>query len=656
MTGRDGATRYAVEIVHVRATPVRHELRHRSNLWFVDIDDLPRAPRGLRWLGRFESRDHAGDPAASLRANVDAYLAENGIDLRGGRVTMLANARAFGYVFNPLSLFWCHDLDGAVVCVVAEVRNTYGQAHRYLLHVDESGRAETEKQFYVSPFYPVDGYYRMSLPEPSERLAISVTLHRPTVDPRSSRPSVAPRPPRRAVPLFRDALRHPFETWRVRAADHEARNSTVAQRAAGHAAAGPEDDKEKTLPRQDDSRRAASHSVAGRGGYRTARAHSRVGRQRGRAAQGPVLVIRVAARVAAAVVGARRARLGTRVRHRRHRGRGAGDCVGHLADGFRQVWACARSQHRGQVRLRPRAVARAATAAARLGALGPAPKPPASEARLSGRLHTARRDRAAIAHHYDLSNDFYALLLDETMAYSSAYFTSSDSSLADAQRAKLDLICRKLDLRPGMTLLDVGCGWGSLILHAAENYGVHATGVTLSEQQRDHIAKQIADRGLADRVTVRLQDYRELAGSAEQFDAVSSIEMGEHVGEEQYPVYAGILFAAVKPDGTVAAAADVASYRRGARWRGVHRVLHRSGHAHAAVGRRLSGLIESAGFEIRDVEAMREHYVRTVQCWIDTFEATLRRGRRAGRRRGRSGVAALPGRGGVELRGRANGC
>ena len=169
---------YEVDIAHVRADPVRHEVRHRSHLWFVDLDDLPRLPPGLDWLARFEARDHLGDPARSLRENLDTYLAGQGIDLRGGRITMLANARSAGYVFNPLSLFWCHDPSGALVCVVAEVHNTYAQRHRYLLRPDDAGRVDTEKQFYVSPFYPVDGYYRMSLPEPGERLAITVTLHR----------------------------------------------------------------------------------------------------------------------------------------------------------------------------------------------------------------------------------------------------------------------------------------------------------------------------------------------------------------------------------------------------------------------------------------------------------------------------------------------
>jgi DUF1365 family protein len=207
---------YEVSISHVRADVARHDVRHRSFQWFVDLDDLPRLPRGLGWLARFESRDHLGDPAQSLRKNIDSYLVANGIDLRGGRITMLGNARSFGYVFNPLTLFWCHDNAGELVCTIAEVHNTYRQRHRYLLWTDDAGHAEAEKQFYVSPFYPVDGFYRMSVPEPGEDLAISITLHRAGERPftASVRGAGTPLTTRTAL---RATLRHPFESWRVRA-------------------------------------------------------------------------------------------------------------------------------------------------------------------------------------------------------------------------------------------------------------------------------------------------------------------------------------------------------------------------------------------------------------------------------------------------------
>jgi DUF1365 family protein len=203
---------YEVTISHARSAPLRNVFRYRSYLWLVDLDHLPRVP----WLARFRARDHLGDPQASIRANLDRFLAARGIDLGGGRVTMLAQARVLGYVFNPLTVYWCHRPDGTLACVVAEVHNTYRQRHAYLL---SGARADVPKQFYVSPFYPVDGRYRMSLPEPDGRLSLSVRLDRP--DGHSFAASVRGR----AVPatrreLLHAAVRHPWSTAAVSARIH----------------------------------------------------------------------------------------------------------------------------------------------------------------------------------------------------------------------------------------------------------------------------------------------------------------------------------------------------------------------------------------------------------------------------------------------------
>ncbi len=174
------AALYETRVNHVRADPLRNAFSYRSYQWLVDLDALPTLPRLLSPFARFESRDHLGDPTQSLRANIDAYLAENGIDLGGGRVDMLTNARVLGYVFNPLTVYWCHNAsDESLACVIAEVHNTYGGRHRYLLRTDDRGRAEVGKEFYVSPFYEVAGRYSMSLPEPADKLALSITLHPP---------------------------------------------------------------------------------------------------------------------------------------------------------------------------------------------------------------------------------------------------------------------------------------------------------------------------------------------------------------------------------------------------------------------------------------------------------------------------------------------
>jgi DUF1365 family protein len=176
-TGK-GTRLYATTVRHARTAPLRHSFAHRSYAWFVDLDDLPR----LGWLtplAGFEARDHLGQPGLTLRANLDALLATHGVDLRGGRITMLANARVFGYVFNPMSLFWCHDPAGRIECVVVEVHNTYGERHAYLVRPDAAGRASTPKRLYVSPFNDVSGSYDLLVPEPGRRLQASVTLTRP---------------------------------------------------------------------------------------------------------------------------------------------------------------------------------------------------------------------------------------------------------------------------------------------------------------------------------------------------------------------------------------------------------------------------------------------------------------------------------------------
>ncbi|MGH3564538.1 MAG: DUF1365 domain-containing protein [Pseudonocardia sp.] len=221
---------YDAEVRHARRQTMDRSFSHSIYLWLVDLNELPRLPRWLRPFARFEARDHLGDPWLSIRQNLDAYLATRGVDLRGGQVLMLANARLLGYVFNPITVYWCHRPDrvdarsagaprGALECVVTEVHNTYGERHCYLLRTDETGRAETEKGFYVSPFLTVDGQYRMLLPVPDERLAISVTL-RQQGSVALTATVVGTRGPATPRALVRMLLRRPAITYRTSALIH----------------------------------------------------------------------------------------------------------------------------------------------------------------------------------------------------------------------------------------------------------------------------------------------------------------------------------------------------------------------------------------------------------------------------------------------------
>ncbi|MEE4544288.1 cyclopropane-fatty-acyl-phospholipid synthase family protein [Streptomyces sp. V4-01] len=251
--------------------------------------------------------------------------------------------------------------------------------------------------------------------------------------------------------------------------------------------------------------------------------------------------------------------------------------------------------------------------------LPPAP-PPEELRRRTGIAHTKRRDKAAIAHHYDVGNDFYALVLGPSMVYSCALWPAEDTTLEQAQWAKLDLVCRKLGLREGMRLLDVGCGWGSMVLHAATHYGVRATGVTLSTAQAAFARKRVAEAGLTDRIEIRVQDYRDVRDGP--YDAISSIGMAEHVGGERYLEYARDLYALLQPGGRLL---NHQIGRRPLRDEDAYHVdefidryVFPDGEL-APIGVTVARL-EEAGFEVRDVEALREHYARTLRAWVGNLE------------------------------------
>lgn len=292
------------------------------------------------------------------------------------------------------------------------------------------------------------------------------------------------------------------------------------------------------------------------------------------------------------------------------------DVRGDLATALRQCRVWARQHSLRGLRISPREWQRVLGAAIRLGVLGPRPPRPADEERMRGPLHSRLRDRRAIAHHYDFGNDFYELLLDPTMAYSCGYWTEPDVDLPDAQHAKLDLICRKLGLRQGMRLLDIGCGWGALILHAARHYDVHATGLTLSAQQRDFVQARIEEEGLTDRVVVRQQDYREIEDAP--FEAIASIEMSEHVGETNYPMYTSTMFRLLVPTGRLL----LQQMSRGSVAPGGGAFIE--SYIAPDMSMRQPSVtmahLERAGFELRDVQALREHYVRTIKAWAATLE------------------------------------
>jgi cyclopropane-fatty-acyl-phospholipid synthase len=258
-------------------------------------------------------------------------------------------------------------------------------------------------------------------------------------------------------------------------------------------------------------------------------------------------------------------------------------------------------------------------AARRLGGLSlRAPAPPAAEARVRGRLHSRRRDRVAVRHHYDVSNRFFRLVLGPTMVYSCAYFGSPDDTLEEAQERKLDVICRKLALEPGQRLLDVGCGWGSLIVHAAARYGVRAVGVTLSEPQAELARERARAAGVADRCEVRVQDYRDVDDGP--YDRVASVGMYEHVGRGRLDEYAGHLRGLLRAGGLLLNHGIVRLAPRGReRPSFISRFVFPDSYLHPVAA--VVGALEAAGLEVRDLESLREHYALTLRRWTANLAA-----------------------------------
>ena len=261
---------------------------------------------------------------------------------------------------------------------------------------------------------------------------------------------------------------------------------------------------------------------------------------------------------------------------------------------------------------------------------------------LVSRLHSPSRDRKAVRHHYDVSDDFYRLFLDPSMSYSCGYFAEAGASLEEAQRAKLDLVCRKLALEGGERLLDIGCGWGALLLHAAGAYRVDARGITLSENQLAEAKRRLARAGSGSRVTVEAADYRTLS-PGERFHKVASVGMMEHVGRDRLDEYFGAIHRLMQPGGLFLnqAIADISSDRVTIPWAGrrgggfIARYIFPDSDL-VPLGQVIAAA-ERAGFEVRDVESLREHYDLTLAAWLTRLEARFEEAEKlVGRRRARA--------------------
>ncbi|HJC59815.1 MAG TPA: cyclopropane-fatty-acyl-phospholipid synthase family protein [Candidatus Dietzia intestinigallinarum] len=299
------------------------------------------------------------------------------------------------------------------------------------------------------------------------------------------------------------------------------------------------------------------------------------------------------------------------------------DVPGDLRAGLDHVWSVVRERDLVSRRPGPSTLTALTRFAVTHGLLGPRPTVPETQIAVRGRRHSRRRDREVIRRHYDLPTDFYALVLDESMAYSCGWFPEGrpaadadpDTVLAAAQQAKFDLVCSELELSAGDHLLDIGCGWGSLAVHAAERTGARVTAVTISREQHEFARRRVAERGLDGLVDVRLQDYRDV--TAIRADAVVSLEMGEHVGDREYPGFVRVLERSVVPGGRVL----VQQMSRGGRHPGGGPFIESfiaPDMSMRSPGQTLD-LLTRGALEVRSVRGMREHYACTAEQWRRRF-------------------------------------
>lgn len=258
---------------------------------------------------------------------------------------------------------------------------------------------------------------------------------------------------------------------------------------------------------------------------------------------------------------------------------------------------------------------RLAAAALSLGAR-PDPRRLAVEARLRGRLHSRLRDREAIRHHYDQPPEFYRLFLGQTLTYSCAYFATPDTDLDAAQEAKLELVCRKLRLRPGERLIDIGCGWGSLVFHAAQHWGVQALGITASPRQAEWATRKARELGLEGRAEVRLADYRDEFD--QEFDAVASVGMVEHVGRGRMPGYCDTVRRLLRPEGRALIHGITTRPGTGGNGPFLSRFVFPDGELQEVGG--MVTHLQTGGLEVRDVESLREHYALTLRNWVERLD------------------------------------
>jgi cyclopropane-fatty-acyl-phospholipid synthase len=631
-----GSAVYEGTLLHARSTPAKHVFRHRVCFYAIDLDELPGLAGRLRLFGHntrapltLRDDDHVGRIGTPIKENILARLAAEGIETGGGRVVMVTNLRVLGYVFNPVSFFFCYRPEGELAAVVAEVGNTFGERHLYLLPAEEArltgdGRRvwDRPKRMHVSPFFGLDQDYRFVLGEPGETIRLGVGVHEADRQPLWAEQTGTRRPftdAQLALTLVRHPLMaqrvmglihwHALRLWLKRVPFHHLPRfrpgeGSVSTDSGTHA---------DTSTPAGAGRRALRGLPAARRSLRTpfarrlslwALSHPAEGRisvelpdgtvrSAGDAATGPDVRVTVASKDLWRRI-ARRGRIGIGEAYT------AGDWYADDLVGLMEI-----------LTVTGEAVRRSAPGSALTGFQRRRPHLPA-RADLPG----AKRD---IQYHYDLGNDLYELFLDPSWTYSCAVFEHPGMTLQEAQEAKYRRICEKLRLTPESHVLEIGCGWGGFALHAAGEWGARVTGLTLSEEQAALARQRVAEAGLSDRVEILLQDYRTMTG---RFSHVASIEMLEAIGHAQLPVYFGAIDRLLEPGGSACIQTIACPDQRYERYRRHHDWIREyifPGALLPSLEAISRAMTRSSDLIVEQVDNIGDHYAETLRQWRERF-------------------------------------
>ncbi len=611
-------------VSHRRHGPIDHRLKHGVYQWLVDLDHLPRLRGPLAKVAHFSAADHLGDPEQSIKDNVLHFARTHGVALPAQtQVVMLANARVLGYVFDPISVFWSLDAHTSeIVCVVAEVHNTYGERHAYLLDPDASGIADTDKTFYVSPFYDLTGRYRLHFLLRPDRVSVTVNLHRNGDT--QSKPDFAanffgkPEPVTRRGVLSQLA-RHPLMSQQVSALIRVHGIYLWAKGLPVQARPNHQPQEGIVMTQTDTQLERADDATPIMTQVPSAPARAAIARKLFQYAASlvPVRVLWPDGRLTGCAD--ETAPVFELVDPDQYFARLARDFKIGFGEAYMAGdWRPAAGHDLADV---------LAPFAAKLTHLVPVPlqkfRAIADLRAPRVRHNTLDGAKSNIEAHYDLSNDLFQRFLDPSMTYSSALFEAPEppfnGDLEAAQHRKIDSILDMAGVREGSRVLEIGSGWGSLIVRAAQR-GAHVTSITLSSEQLA-LAQETVDRaGFTDQVDLHLSDYREVDG---EFDSIVSVEMIEAVGYKFWPTYFQTIDRLLAPSGSAAIQSITMSHEQMIRTQRSHSWILKYIFPGGVVPS-LRGidevLEEHTQLEVTHNLSFGKHYAETLKRWRARFD------------------------------------